>query len=264
MFFDIEGFLLTAAFAIDPVKAAIAYDVPAIVDSFDWFNLMAYDYGGPWSPYTGMDAPLYKRPVEADPDSELFQFNVHDGVQWYLSQGVPPEKLTLGLHTEAKAWVLDDQSRNGVDCPASPAPNMTYSQQEGWLNYYEILQFFCNETIEDPLWSDLKPGIENWHIVEDNGCQRVPYAYQGKYWISYEDEKSIDLKARYANHYGLLGSFIWEIDTDNFHGLCDKPKFTILKAINTAIESGRGLEDHELFENVYPRCEPVVDSCGFK
>ena len=266
MFFDIEGFLLTGAFAIDPTKAAIAYDVPALVDSFDWFNLMAYDYAGPWDPYTGMDAPLYKRPVEADPDSERFQFNIHDGVQWYLSQGVPPEKLTLGLHTEAKAWILDDPSRNGVDCPAFPAPNMTFSQQEGWLNYYEVLQFFYNETIEDPLWSDLVPGIEHWTIVEgeDNGCQRSPYAYQGKYWISYDDEKSIDLKARYANHYGLLGSFIWEIDTDNFHGMYGKPKFTILEAINNAVESGRGLEDHELFENVYPRCEPVVDSCGFK
>jgi len=269
-FFDIEGFLITGAFAILPSKAAVAYDIPAIVDKFDWFNLMAYDYGGGWFPFTGIDAPLYKRPVENDPDSELYQFNIHDGVQWYINQGVPPEKLVLGLHTEAKSWVLEDPERNGIDCPAFAAPNMTFSQQEGWLNYYEVLQFFYNETIEDPLWGDLKPGIENWNIVDGdhNGCQMSPYAYQDTgehtYWISYDDEKSINLKARYANHYGLKGSFIWEIDTDNFQGMWGKPKFTILNEIRNAVVSGKGLEEHELFENVYPRCEPVVNACKFK
>ena len=265
-FFDIEGFLLTGAFAIDPAKAANAYDLPAIVDSFDWFNLMAYDYGGPWDPYTSTDAPLYKRPSEDDPNNERYRFNMHDGVQYYISQGVPPEKISLGLHSEAKAWILDDPEMNGLDCPASPAPNMTYSQQEGWLTYYEILQFFYNETIEDPLWSDLKPGIENWNIVsgEENGCQLSPYAYQGKYWVSYDDEDSIGRKARYANHYGLLGAFIWEIDTDNFKGMFGKRPFTLLQAVNDAIESGRGLEEHELLENIYPRCEPLAKSCKVK
>jgi len=265
-FFDIEGFLLTGAFAIDPAKAANAYDLPAIVDSFDWFNLMAYDYGGPWDPYTSTDAPLYKRPSEDDPNNERYRFNMNDGVQYYISQGVPPEKISLGLHSEAKAWILDDPEMNGLDCPASPAPNMTYSQQEGWLTYYEILQFFYNETIEDPLWSDLKPGIENWNIVsgEENGCQLSPYAYQGKYWVSYDDEDSIGRKARYANHYGLLGAFIWEIDTDNFKGMFGKRPFTLLQAVNDAIESGRGLEEHELLENIYPRCEPLAKSCKVK
>jgi len=265
-FFDIEGFLITGAFAADPAKAAEAYDLPAIVEYLDWFNLMFYDYGGAWFPFTGIDAPLYKRPVEDSPDSKLYRFNIHDSVQYYLSQGVPADKMVLGLHSEGKSFILEDPERNGIDCPSSAAPNMTFSQQEGWLAYYEVLQFFYNETIEDPLWADLKPGIEHWTIVEsnDNGCQFSPYAYQGKYWISYDDEKSINIKARYANHYGLKGSFIWEIDTDNFHGMFGKPKFNILQEINNVVLSGKGLEEHELFENVFPRCEPVVNSCNFK
>jgi len=261
-YFDIEGFILTAAFAADPVKAAKAYDLPAIVDLLDWFNIMDYDYGGEWFPFTGIDAPLYKRPVEENiPD--LYQFNIHDTVQYYISQGVPPEKMSLGIHTQSKAWILEDPSKNGLDCPAYGAPNMTFSQQEGWLNYYEVLQFFYNDTIEDPLWSDLKPGIENWTIVRgaDNGCSLSPFAYQDKYWISWDDEESANLKTRYANHYGLKGAFLWEIDCDNFQGMWGKPKFTILQEVNNAIMSGKGLEQNELFENIYPECKPIANSC---
>ena len=70
-----------------------------------------------------------------------------------LDNGVPPEKLVLGVHTEGKAWVLEanatDDNCPGPECPAgiycpaeSGAPNMTYSRQVGWMFYYEVLQFF--------------------------------------------------------------------------------------------------------------------------
>jgi len=263
-FFNIEGFLLTSAIAADPAKAANAYDVAAMAENMDWVNLMFYDYGGPWDPYTSIDAPLYKRPSEAPPDSEHYQFNIHDSMQWYLSNGMPAEKMVLGIHTQNKAWILEDFGRPWLDCPGTPAPNMTFSQQEGWINYYEVLQFFYNETIEDPLWDDLVPGIENWTIEKGDGCSRSPYAYQGKYWISYDDEDSADIKARYANHYGLRGVFVWEIDTDNFQGLYGKEKFTILSTINRAHVSGEGLREDELFENVYPTCLPQAKTCNLR
>ena len=70
--------------------------------------------------------------------------------------------------------------------------------------------------------------------------------YQGRYWVSYDDEDSVDVKTRYANHYGLKGAFVWEVDTDNFMGLYGKKPYNILAAINDAIVGGAGLEDHEI------------------
>merc|ERR1711926_70383 len=145
----------------------------------------------------------------------MYQFNMHDTIQYYIDNGVPPEKLVLGVHTEGKAWILEQNATAencpGPDCPAgiycpaeSASPNMTYSRQAGWMFYYEVLQFFYNDTISDAElpthWPDLKPGLEHWTIYDANngnqdGCYMAPFAYQNRYWISYDDENSADLKA---------------------------------------------------------------------
>jgi len=253
--FDVEGYLLTIAAAADPFKANNAYELDKIVDYLDWFNVMSYDYSGAWDPFTGIDQPLYGRWGEGFIGHPKYQFNIHETIQYYLGNGVPPSKLSMGIHTESKGWILEapnNDSMSGIYCPAPEgSPNMTYSRQTGWLNYYEVLQFWHNETIEDPRWSDLTPGKDSWTIYDkenDNwdGCYLSPYMYQGRYWVSYDDEDSVDVKVRYANHYDLLGAFVWEVDTDNFMGLYGKKPYNILEAINDAVVSGAGLEDHEI------------------
>jgi len=89
--------------------------------------------------------------------------------------------------------------------------------------------------------------------------------YQGNYWISYDDEESIDVKVRFANEYKLKGAFIWEVDTDNFMGEMygGKPKFTIIKAAADAMTAGKGLEAHEKlgYSNDNKECSPQVPFC---
>merc|ERR1712088_956223 len=171
------------------------------------FNVMAYDYHGAWDNFTGIDQPLYGKWEEGFIGHPMYQFNMHDTIQYYIDNGVPPEKLVLGVHTEGKAWILEQNATAencpGPDCPAgiycpaeSASPNMTYSRQEGWMFYY--------------------------------------------------DENSADLKARYANHYGLKGTFVWEVDTDNFRGLFNFRPFTILATLNDAAISGQGLTGNEI------------------
>merc|ERR1711950_8828 len=100
-------YLLTFAAAADPYKADNAYELDQVHPHVDWFNVMAYDYHGAWENFTG--PPMY-------------QFNMHDTIQHYLDNGVPPEKLVLGVHTEGKAWVLERNATAdlcpGPDCPA--------------------------------------------------------------------------------------------------------------------------------------------------
>ena len=153
---------------------------------------------------------------------------------------------------------------------------MTYSRQEGWMFYYEVLQFFYNDTIPDAEipthWPDLKPGLQHWTIYDSangnqDGCYMAPYAYQNRYWISYDDEHSADLKARYANHYGLKGTFVWEVDTDNFRGLFEAQgfrRYTILATLNDAATSGQGLTGNEILGHAHEnkgRCMPEAPMC---
>ena len=260
--FDKDGLLITFAAAADPYKANNAYEIEKVHQYVDWINIMNYDYGGAWDKFTGIDAPLYGRWEEGFQGHPHYEFSIHATVQYYLNKGVPSEKLSLGLHTEAKGFVLKNNDDNGIYCPAVGSPNMTFSRQEGWLNYYEVLQFFYNDTIEDANYQDMKPGIENWNFFTD-GCYMSPYAYQGQFWVSYDDEISVDLKARYANHHKLKGAFVWEIDTDNFMGLWGKEKYTITKAIANALTLGKGLEDNEILgtagENA--ACAPQANLC---
>jgi len=268
--FDVDGFLLTFAGAADPAKIDNAYELDKIVDSVDWINLMSYDYSGPWDNYTGIDQPLYGRWGEGFTGHPKKGFNIHESIMHYNKSGFPLDKIVLGIHSESKGWILANNSDTGIYCPAyEGSPNMTYSRQEGWLNYYEVLQFWYNETIEDPRWSDLEPGKDKWSIYDHehgnvDGCYLSPYMSQGRYWISYDDADSADVKTRYANHYGLKGAFIWEIDTDNFMGpIGPHEKYTILNAVHRAIVSGDGLAPHEILgaANDNLECSPKVPFC---
>jgi len=268
--FDVEGWLLTFAAAPDPYKAANAFELDKVKDVVDWMNLMSYDYSGGWDPFTGIDAPLYGRWGEGYYGHPKYQFNIHETILYYLSQNVPPEKIALGIHTESKAWTLlnGTDEGSGIYCPGEASPNMTYSRQEGWLNYYEVLQFWHNETVEDPRWDDLILGRDQWTIFDHesgnvDGCYLSPYMYQGKHWVSYDDEASVDVKVRYANHYGLKGAFVWEVDTDNFMGMYGKERYTILNAIARSIVAGKGLEPHEILgkANENKGCTPKAPFC---
>jgi len=272
--FDIEGYLITFAAAPDPEKAKNAYELEKIVPYVDWLNVMFYDYAGPWDNFTGIDAPLYGRWGEGYVGHPKYGFNIYETMQHYLTHGVPPEKLSMGIHTESKGWVLANGANStdedsGIYCPAYEGnPNMTFSRQEGWLNYYEILQFWHNETVEDSRWGDLILGRDEWTIYDHlngmvDGCYLSPYMYQGRYWISYDDEESVDVKTRFANHYGLKGVFIWEIDTDNFMGMYGKEKFTITEAAARALTAGKGLEPHEIlgYANDNQACSPQAPFC---
>jgi hypothetical protein len=150
---------------------------------------------------------------------------------------------------------------------------MTYSRQEGWMFYYEVLQFYYNDTVADAelpgLWPDLKVGLEHWTVYDNengnqDGCYLSPFAYQGRYWISYDDEFSVDLKVRYANHYNLKGAFVWDVDADNFRGLYGKKKYTILSAINDAVVGGKGLTGAEILGHGHEnkgKCTPEAPMC---
>ncbi len=88
---DVHGLQLTAALPG-------TYRYPEITDqalaAYDWVNMMAYDLTGPWAP---------NNPGPHSP----FSFAINATVYW-VNQGVPPEKLTLGM--PFYGWDFSDPS----------------------------------------------------------------------------------------------------------------------------------------------------------
>jgi len=59
--------------------------------------------------------------------------------------------------------------------------------------------------------------------------------FRGDQWLSYDNERSIQSKSEYAYDQGLAGVMVWSIDTDDFLGMCNGPKFPLLRTINHAL-----------------------------
>ena len=63
--------------------------------------------------------------------------------------------------------------------------------------------------------------VETWNI--NNYCCR------GDRWLSFDNVRSIRVKSEYAFDQGLAGVMTWSIDTDDFLGVCNGPKFPLLR-----------------------------------
>ena len=53
--------------------------------------------------------------------------------------------------------------------------------------------------------------------------------YKQTKWVSYDNEESIRTKVRFAYDHDLAGVMTWSIDTDDFRGACNGPKFPLLR-----------------------------------
>jgi chitinase len=74
------------------------------------WNLMAYDFSGTWSQRATHQANLFS--------TEVSETSVDAAVSYYLSQGVAPGKLVMGMPLYARAFA----GTNGLGQPFSGVP----------------------------------------------------------------------------------------------------------------------------------------------
>lgn len=71
---------------------------------------------------------------------------------------------------------------------------------------------------------------ENWNNDWDDE-QKVPYAFKGDQFVSYENLRSLKEKINYLKDKKLGGIMFWSMDMDDFTGnFCHKGKFPFIKA----------------------------------
>lgn len=96
-----------------------------------------------------------------------------------------------------------------------------------------------------------------WKQYWDEESQ-TPFAVSDEKLITFDNERSLYEKIKFAMENDLAGAMVWSLDTDDFHGDCadvstneDQINFPLMHAINKAITSV--LEDIEKNkENVIP------------
>lgn len=217
--FSRHKLLLTAAIGAAQGTIDAAYDVKSMYKYLDYVHVMCYDYHGKWDKKTGHNAPLHSRPTEPAKDQTL---NVEYTLAYLLKRGAKPEKTVLGVPLYGRAYTLMNPNSNKMGAPAKDtAFQGPYTREDGFLGYNEI----CVEKLnQEAPWTSV---WEEHHLA--------PFMYRGDSWLSYDNERSIALKSQFAYDKGLAGVMTWSIDTDDFLGMCNGPKFPLLRTINHAL-----------------------------
>ncbi|MGB7800023.1 glycoside hydrolase family 18 protein [Buttiauxella sp.] len=213
--------LLTIAVGAN-VKSPVEWvDVKAIAPALDYINLMTYDmaYGTQYFNANLYDSKTWPTVAAAD------KYSVDYVVNNYLKAGLKPAQLNLGIGFYGRVpkratepgidWDKADAAKNPVTQPYFGAPEkavfMSFGvdlTKDSYLKYNDIVSKMLN----DPQ----KRFTEQW----DNDAQ-VPYltmkSAEGKdlFAISYENPRSVAIKAEYIKAKGLGGAMFWEYGADD-------------------------------------------------
>lgn len=187
-------FLISAMFSpYDVHHAFIEWD--KIKDKIDLFNVMTYDINGPWSTHVSHSSPLYS-PSQGDTTS--FDNSFRRLTKLY---GIPSKKVNLGVGFNGRATLgkvgekidLYSTNHSGLN------DTILFTEENGSTAYYNLI---LQKNKFDERWDEKA---------------QVPYLI-GKgdlnTFVSYENEKSLQLKTQYIKDNEAGGIVIWEISGD--------------------------------------------------
>jgi len=210
--------LLTTAIGAGKATIDKGYDFPGLARSVDWFNVMSYDLHGTWESETGHHSPLYPDPSEIGDELHL---NVDWVTAYMVSQGMPKDKLVLGIPTYGRSFTLTDASNHGLGAPATKGVKGRYTGEAGFLSYYEICDM-------------IKAGAQ----VYDIEGQHAKYLVHNNQWVGYENVDTVKAKACYAKQHDFGGVMFWALPLDDFGGSsCGQGRFPLIKAASQEFKS---------------------------
>ncbi len=195
-----QAFLLTAALpagrmqSAGPYDPARSFDLKALGQTLDFINLMTYDMGTAFSSVSTFNAPLREVPDDPLPPQLRRYNNVEGAVDFYLEHDVPADKLVLGVPFYGRGFRVKDTAHDGLYQPyAEPYTAGDWRDIKGKL-------------LGDAKWT------QHWHPVA-----QTPYLFNAgeRVFVSYEDPKSIGLRAELARQRDLRGVFMWELTGDD-------------------------------------------------
>ncbi|EIN13861.1 hypothetical protein PUNSTDRAFT_140302 [Punctularia strigosozonata HHB-11173 SS5] len=153
------------------------FDLPLLLQSADWVNVMTYDLHGVWDgtdPYIGPVINAHTNLTEIKSTMQLFR-NV----------GVDPSQIVLGIGFYGRSFQLADPSCSAPGCPfVGGADPGVCSLNSGTLMFSEIEQIIDDNNLI-PVFDD----IDAFKYITWNEDQ----------WVSYDDSQTLEMKLDYAN-----------------------------------------------------------------
>ncbi|MFD0893054.1 cellulose binding domain-containing protein [Luteolibacter ambystomatis] len=188
---------MSAALSCAPSKLE-GFDWTAVAGLLDSIDLMTYDVQGGWSDKAGHNAPLY-----AYPDEEGGAMSCDTTVQYLIGKGVPRGKIALGLPFYGRGVVCSGSAALGastvkIQKTVQPdGPITTCGDFAAWGDYDAT-----------PNYEYIRQNLSGWTRHWDD-VAKVPYLTKGSSFLSYDDSRSIGLKAEYVRAQNLGGVIVW-------------------------------------------------------
>ncbi|KAJ2559591.1 hypothetical protein EV175_000274 [Coemansia sp. RSA 1933] len=183
-------------------------DLGAIARVVDHINVMAYDYAGPWSATTAHHQNLFR------PAAGHTGIAGNDTVSDYISRGVSPEKIVLGVGFYGRGFAnvtLCNTAQGappGLGCPFNGIPPGTW--EPGSFDYKALR---TNHMLNGSAYS------VHW---DDTAKAPILYSFSERTLITYDDPVAISWKADYVLRRNLGGIMVWELSQDHNNELLDK------------------------------------------
>lgn len=215
------------------------FDVPSLKNYVDYVNIAAFDV------YTPV-----RNPKEADyvaPTLSVTDRNIDDNVDYastyFVANGLPGNKIVIGLPTYGRAWSIEKDATITGSPPVAangPAPQAVQTRTPGLYSYPEICNMLLNDQNKN-LKGELAPlrkivdstkryGLYAFRLPDDSGNHGV--------WVGYEDPDSAGNKAAFVKGKGLGGVAIMDLSTEDIRGSCSggQTKFPILQKVKEKLK----------------------------
>lgn len=153
----------------------------------DFWNLMAYDFAGSWDQVAGHQANLFTCPTHG---AKCTPFNAARAIDYYVSRGVAPGKIVMGMPLYGRAF----ENTDGPGCPYSGVGQGTW---------------------EAGVYDFKKLPLEGATEHEEPGAGAT-YCYdpQRRVMVSYDTVPLARQKAEFIKQRGLGGGMWWESSAD--------------------------------------------------
>jgi len=189
--FPAPSYQVSMAVPASPQNSGTGLDIPHLAADVDYFNVMTYDFTGPWSIFAGENSPLYQSPNDPWQTGSLqTAMDLYTG-----TYGISAAQLNIG--TAFYGYQFD-----GVDTLWGACPNGSCNNVVTTIDY----------------GSAIKPliGKKGWTESIDQ-TSGAPYLTRGNpaTYISFDDPTSTANKVAYViGQRGFGGMFMWDLSGD--------------------------------------------------
>jgi chitinase len=184
-------YLLTLAIPADPENYGQGFNVPALAPIVDYFNVMTYDFTGPWGSYTGHNSPLLQSPNDPGQEGSLTT-----AMQLFSqTYGVSPAQLNIGTAFYGYEF-------------------------NGYGSLWQTCNGLCgNKAVSTVNYAQVKPliGAQGWTAYRDQSAGGAPYLLHTSPagFITFDDVTSTTGKVDdVIGGQAFGGMFMWELSLD--------------------------------------------------